>query len=146
MIVDMLSNVNLCKDLQMLALGGRVVVSSTCEHFSRFSTQWDQLDGPTGSFYLFSPHIDSGFKKDVLLYRALVHVGALGGSLKDFSGGVPKTLLCSLSCVLPVIVSFDISLFSSCPQPEERTPRAFRSVIHSCFTCVLLRSLGPEAP
>lgn len=26
-IVEMLSNVNLCKDLQMLALGGRVVVS-----------------------------------------------------------------------------------------------------------------------
>ena len=29
MIVDMLSNVNLGKDLQMLALGGRVVVSKT---------------------------------------------------------------------------------------------------------------------
>lgn len=28
-IVDMLSNVNLGKDLQMLALGGRVVVSKT---------------------------------------------------------------------------------------------------------------------
>lgn len=28
-IVEMLSNVNLCKDLQMLALGGRVVVSGT---------------------------------------------------------------------------------------------------------------------
>lgn len=101
---------------------------------------------PLDPFIYFQCHIDSGFRKDVLLYRALVHVGALGGSLKDFSGGVPKTLLCSLSCVLPVVVSFDISLFSSCPQPEETTPRAFRSVIYSCFTCVLLRSLGPEAP
>lgn len=37
-IVDMLSNVNLSKDLQMLASGGRVVVSHTLEHFSRFSS------------------------------------------------------------------------------------------------------------
>lgn len=38
-IVDMLSNVNLCKDLQMLALGGHVVVSKTFEQFCLFSTK-----------------------------------------------------------------------------------------------------------